>query len=84
MAERIPTERQGKALQVLADPRRLLVSGITGEKRLWRALMKHGWVEAERPRTCPENGLRITPHGLRALADALERYGRPISRESVR
>ncbi|HSC20714.1 MAG TPA: hypothetical protein VLC07_03210 [Solirubrobacterales bacterium] len=76
MAERVPTELQASALQMLADPRRLLVSGITGEKRLWKALLKHGWVEPENPVTSPENGLRITPDGLRALAAALERYGR--------
>lgn len=69
---RVPTKTQAERLCTLARPGTLLVSGITGEKRVWRSMLKHEWVKPDDPENTPENGLEITPAGLRALADALE------------
>lgn len=73
-SQRVPTYNQYVRLRALADPGRLLVSGIGGDRRVWRSLLKHGWVEPENPGRNPENGLRITPSGLRALAAHLEQH----------
>jgi hypothetical protein len=70
---RIPTEKQAARLRVLANPNLLLVSGARPHHR---PLLRRGWLEAETQE--PLNGLRITPAGLRALADALEAYGRSV------
>jgi hypothetical protein len=55
----------------------------------WRPLLNHGWVEAAFGRAWVNHGLayepgsqylpalRITPDGLRALADAVEKHGQP-------
>lgn len=75
MASRRPTKKQFALLCVLGDPRALLVSGITGNARTWRSLLSRGWIEARDPEKHPENGLRITSAGLRALADGLDLYG---------
>lgn len=74
MSGRLPTENQQSALAVLANPGTLLVSGISGSARTWRSLLRRGWIEAKDPVSSPENGLRITPDGLRALADGLEAH----------
>ncbi len=74
---RVPTKKQYQRLNVLGCPSSELVSGVRGPfRRQWLALLAHGWVVAAHPEIATENGLRITPAGLRALADALERYGR--------
>jgi hypothetical protein len=70
---RVPTKNQYERLRVLADPALMLVSGIGGDRRTWLSLLKHGWVAPEHPERDGENGLRITPAGLRALAAYLER-----------
>lgn len=67
---RIPTEKQMQRLANLAHPGTELLSSAA--KSEWRALWKRGWLEEGRTST----SLRITPAGLRALADALEVYGR--------
>lgn len=67
---RIPTEKQAARLALVAHPDSELLSS-TG-KPGWVAVEKRGWLE--RGRTA--KSLRITPAGLRALADALETYGR--------
>lgn len=72
MSARVPTKNQYDRLRVLADPGCMLVSGIGGDRRVWRSLLEHGWVASEHPERDPENGLRITPAGLRALAAYLE------------
>lgn len=69
---RIPTENQALRLGVLADPSMRLVSSVG--KPEWKALVKRGWLEQRKP----GGSLRITPTGLRALADALEAYGRSV------
>ncbi len=72
MSARIPTRKQFECLRKLADPGVLLVSGICGEyRRQWEACIAHGWLELKWPGK--SNGARITPAGLRALADALEK-----------
>lgn len=76
---RAPTVKQMRLLAVLADPRRMLISSATRE---WRALMRRGCVVADDPTIDPENGLRITPSGLRALADALEKHGYEALRDT--
>jgi hypothetical protein len=63
-------------LRKLGNPGCELVSGIRGPfSRQWRAAIARGWAVPAHPDISLENGLRITPAGLRALADALERYG---------
>jgi hypothetical protein len=70
------SRNQYMALRKLGNPGCELVSGVRGPySRQWRACLQHGWVEAAHPEISVENGLRITPAGLRALADALECYG---------
>lgn len=69
---RIPTEKQMRRLTHLAHPgMELLTSAAKPE---WNALVRRGWLEQGRCAT----SLRITPAGLRALADALEAYGRSV------
>ena len=72
---RVPTRLQYGRLKLLGSPSSELVSGIRGPyRRQWLALLAQGWVEPCQPGVV--NGLRITPAGLRSLADGLERYGR--------
>lgn len=71
---RVPTEKQYDTLRVLGSGA-MLISGIGGDRRLWKALLRHGWVAPEKPGE--ENGLRITAEGYRALAAAADRYGLP-------
>lgn len=77
MSDRAPTKNQYDRLRALADPGCILVSGIGGERRVWRSLLAHGWVVSKDPERDPENGLQITPAGLRALASYLEVHGQP-------
>lgn len=74
---RVPTKNQYDRLRVLANPGCILVSGIHGEKRVWRSLLNHGWLIAKDPERDPENGLQVTPAGLRALAVYVEVHGQP-------
>ena len=67
---RVPTEKQYRRLAVLAKPS---VGLMAGERSEWLSLASRGWLEDDAKN--PEL-LRITPAGLRALADALEEYGR--------
>lgn len=76
---RVPTKRQ---MDVLS---RLRVGGIVLSPRRtdWASLLDHGWVEMVRLGELKTKGdmflepLRITPSGLRALADAIEKHGQP-------
>jgi hypothetical protein len=77
MSDRVPTKNQYDRLRALADPGCILVSGIGGERRVWKSLIAHGWVVPKNPERDPENGLQITPVGLRALAAYIETYGPP-------
>lgn len=61
--------------------RALLVLGngsmiVSGRSRRCDALIRRGWIAPENP-SVPNNAFRITPAGLRALADAVELYGLP-------
>jgi len=67
---RIPTEKQMGQLSTAARPT-CEVLGVASNRE-WKALVKRGWLEDGTLAT----SLRITPAGLRALADALEAYGR--------
>lgn len=74
MSKRVPTKNQYDRLRVLADPGCMLVSGIGGGRRVWLSILKHGWVAPEHPERDGENGLRITPAGLRALSAYIEQH----------
>lgn len=77
-ARKTPTVKQYTRLRCIANPGCMLVSGIHGEtRRTWKQLLRHGWVEPWRPDLGCENGLRITPLGLEALAAALRAHGYP-------
>lgn len=70
-----PTVKQAELLRILGGGAMALTPG----RREWSPLLRHGWVAAEgdddgSPYLPP---LRITPAGLRALADAVERDGLP-------
>lgn len=74
---RIPTEKQYRLLSVLGGVGTWVVAPRRGE---WGPLLRRGWVQPIREddqdkRFLPP--LQITPEGLRALADAAERYGLP-------
>jgi hypothetical protein len=67
------TENQFRRLLILGRGG-ILVSG--GTKRDWKPLYDRGLVEGELVGNGRYlNGIRITPDGLRALAEGLERYG---------
>ena len=66
---RAPTEKQYARLQTVANGAMI----ISGGDRTLRAMVKRGWLTEDPPGS--DNGFRITPVGLRALADAQERYG---------
>jgi hypothetical protein len=75
---RKPTPKQSRLLLVLGSGRTVLAPR-RGE---WMPLLRREWVErdpwfSETPSGGYLPPLRITPDGLRALADALERDGRP-------
>lgn len=67
------TEKQFRRLAVLGSGA-MLVSG--GNQRDWGSLYRRGLIDGELGgQGCWINGVTITPEGLRALADGLERYG---------
>lgn len=66
-----PTEQQYSRLLTVGSGN-MIVSG--GDRQL-RAMAKRGWVVADPPDS--DNGFRITPDGLRALALAVQAYGLP-------
>jgi hypothetical protein len=83
---RIPTPKQMAKLAALP----LGTAVMNPRRHDFRPLLNHGWVEPVWDREgsfdCAYNPygsgsylppLRITPHGLRALADAIEKYGQP-------
>jgi hypothetical protein len=55
-------------LAVVANPRNAVL--CAGKRPPWPSLRRHGWVASESPDIDA-----ITPAGLRALADAIERHG---------
>lgn len=66
---RVPTRKQYAQLSLLGNPEMLAVSADAGparRRRIWERCLDYGWVE-------PACGRMAY---LRALADALERYGR--------
>lgn len=75
---RSPTAKQAARLAVLANPN---VMVVTPRRSEWMPLLRHEWVERADVNVSPSGGflppLRITPAGLRGLAAALERDGRP-------
>lgn len=75
---RKPTPKQGARLLTLGSGNIVL----TPRRADWAPLLRHGWVRhAEGFGRTPTGGylppLRITPDGLRALAQATERDGLP-------
>jgi len=69
---RTPTEKQYQALRNLASG----AAGLSWGKRNTEMFLNRGWVTAEwRPPNY--QWVRITPDGMRALADAVEQYGLP-------
>lgn len=76
MSGRTLTERQYRRLLALGTGG-MIVSG--GNKRDWGTMLNRGLVTGERgAQGCFVNGIRITPAGLRALADAVERLWAPV------
>lgn len=74
---RAPTVKQHGALRALASGG----AGLSWGKRVTDPLIRRGWVTAEWEPPYYQ-WVRITPDGLRALADAVERDGLPeIKRE---
>lgn len=72
MSERVPTEKQYAHLLTLGNGCMI----VSGGDRTTRAMVKRGWVTPDLPKW-PDNGFRITPAGLRALAQAVEVHGLP-------
>lgn len=84
---RIPTPKQAALLAAIP----VGTAVLTPRRHDWRPLMNHGWVEPVSAREHANNGnaydgtnhylapLRITPDGLRALADSIEKHGQPES-----
>lgn len=74
---KVPTEKQFGLLRILGNGSILALPG----RRESTPLLRRGWVEQWKPDDKDEGKylppLRITPDGLRALADGLERYGWP-------
>lgn len=69
---RVPTEKQYGTLRNLASG----AAGLSWGKRHTEPFLRRGWVTAEwRPPYY--QWVRITPAGLRALADAVEKFGLP-------
>lgn len=71
------TEQQFRRLAKLGNGAML----VSGNKRDWESLYKRGLIEGEIDARWLQ-GVTITPEGLRALADGLERYGwrKPVRR----
>jgi hypothetical protein len=69
---RVPTEKQYAILRMLGSG----AAGLSFTKRAAEPLLRRGWVDAEW-RAPYYQFVRITPDGLRALADAVEKYGLP-------
>jgi hypothetical protein len=69
---RVPTEKQHRALLTLADGG----AGVAWGKRDTAALIRREWVTAKLDGNY-YMWVRITPKGLRALAESVERYGLP-------
>lgn len=70
-----PTEKQYAYLRALS-----VGAIIVGAKRETEMYLRRGWVTADhRPeeKHYPYCWIRITPDGLRALAEGVERYGLP-------
>lgn len=81
---RCPTVKQYGTLRMLAGG----AAGLSFTAGTARPLLRHGWVTADL-RPPYYQFVRITPDGLRALAEAVERYGlpdlgpRPVSERKV-
>lgn len=74
---RVPTQKQYDTLSILG----VGVAGLAWKKGTTEPLLKHGWVTAEW-KAPYYSWVRITPHGLRALAAAVEKYGvAPMKRD---
>jgi hypothetical protein len=69
---RTPTPKQYASLRVLASGG----AGLSWTKRDTESLLGHGWVAATWDAPYYQR-VRITPMGLRALADAVELHGLP-------
>jgi hypothetical protein len=65
---RTPTEKQYEKLRVLNAGNVC----VTATGRYWEPLIRNGWVE-RLDKCC----VRITPDGMRAVAAAMEKHGRP-------
>lgn len=71
-----PTEKQYRYLRCLGSGAAIVV----GPKRQTEMYLRRGWVTAKHDPDAtryPYSWIRITPAGLRALADAVEKYGLP-------
>jgi hypothetical protein len=81
---RAPTRKQYDKLLVLGSG----AAGLSWLRRDTKPLLRRGWVTAEDPDGSYFQMVRITPLGLRALADAVELYGLPeigpVIRHAVR
>lgn len=76
MSGRVPTEKQYRYLRNLGSGSALVI----GRRRETEMYLRRGWVTALGPdddRHYPYAFVRITPDGLRALAEGVERYGLP-------
>ena len=69
---RVPTEKQYDILLALGSGS----AGLSFKRRECEPLLRRGWVTAELHDRYYQ-WVRITADGLRALADAVERYGLP-------
>jgi hypothetical protein len=71
----VPTEKQYAYLRTLGGGSAIIV----GKKRETEMYLRRGWVTAEyeEDKYYPYAWIRITPKGIRALADAVEKYGLP-------
>jgi hypothetical protein len=69
---RIPTEKQYRRLLMLGSG----AAWMSASKRDCQPLLRRGWVTADFDGRLYQ-WVRITPSGLRALADAVEAYGLP-------
>jgi hypothetical protein len=72
---RIPTRKQSEALRIVAR----MATALVPSKQEFGPLRRHGWTEdsphfADRSTSGFMQPQQITPAGLRALADAMERY----------
>ena len=74
MSARVPSRKQYESLRVLAR----LATALVPSRKEFVPLIRKGWTEADLRLPAAREGAmgpqRITPAGLRALADAMERY----------